>query len=31
MKSDIFLHFQILNTRVEFFDEHDLSEALEYP
>jgi len=28
VKSD---NFQIFNTRFEFFDELDLSEALEYP
>jgi len=29
--TDDFLNFQIFNTRYEFFDELDQSEALEYP
>jgi len=31
VKSDNFLNFQIFNTRFEFFDKLDKSEALEYP
>ena len=31
VESDNFLNFQIFNTRFEFFDKLDQSEALEYP